>query len=75
MLTAALLSTEKPRLVLRFRVKPPPVKVMGLVILGRKSPAAKVMLPVMAIVSVSDKTFATRILSRSSPNVATKTAL
>jgi hypothetical protein len=56
-------------------VKPPPVKVMGLVILGITSPAAKVMLPVMAIVSVSDKTLATRILSRSSPNVATKTPL
>jgi hypothetical protein len=58
-------------------MKPPPVKVMGLVILGRSfpGPGGKVMLPVMAIVSVSDKTFATRILSRSSPNVATKTAL
>jgi hypothetical protein len=68
-------STTKPRLLLRFRIKPPPVKVMGVEILGRKSVAAKVMFPVMLIVSAFGKALARVIASRSSPNVATKTAL
>jgi hypothetical protein len=69
-------STTKPRLLLRFRIKPPPVKAMGVEILGRKSVGpAKVMFPVMLIVSAFGKALARVIASRSSPNVATKTAL
>jgi hypothetical protein len=69
------LSTKKPRLLPKFRVKPPPVNVMGVEILGRTSPAAKVMLPVKEIVSGFGKALARVIASRSWPNVATKTAL
>jgi hypothetical protein len=72
---AVWLSTKKPRLLPKFRVKPPPVNVMGVEILGRICPAAKVMLPVMAIVSALGKALARVIASCSSPNVATKTAL
>jgi hypothetical protein len=71
----AALSMKKPRLLPRFRVKPPPVKVMGVEILGRTCPTPKVMLPVMAIVSGFGKALASVIASCSSPNVATKTAL
>ena len=72
---AVWLSTKKPRLLAKFRMKPPPVNVMGVEILGITSPVAKVMLPVMAIVSGFGKALARVIASRSSPNVATKTAL
>jgi hypothetical protein len=74
-LTGAVpLSTKKPRLLAKFTMKPPPVNVMGVEILGITSPAAKVMLLVMAIVSAFGKALARVIASRSSPNVATKTA-
>jgi hypothetical protein len=72
---AVALSTKKPRLLPKFRVKPPPVNVMGVEILGRTCPGAKVMLPVMAIVSAFGKALARVIASRSSLNVATKTSL
>lgn len=71
----AALSMKKPRLLPRFRAKPPPVKVMGVEILGRTCPGPKVMLPVMGIVSALGKALARVIASRSSPNVATKTSL
>jgi hypothetical protein len=72
---AVWLSTKKPRLLPKFRVKPAPVNVMGVEILGRTCPAAKVMLPVKAIVSGFGKALARVIASRSWSNVATKTAL
>ena len=68
-------STTKPRLLLRFRIKPPPVKVMGVEILGRTSVAAKVMLPVMSIWLKFGSALASFILVSSSPNVVTKTPL
>ena len=71
----APLSTKKPRLLPKFMAKPPPVNVMGVEILGRTCAAAKVMLPVMVIVSGLGKALATVIASRSWSNVATKTAL
>ena len=72
---APALSTKKPWLLPKFRVKPPPVNVMGVEIRGITSPVAKVMLPVMAIVSGFGKALARVIASCSAPNVATKTAL
>jgi hypothetical protein len=56
-------------------VKPPPVNVMGVEILGRTCPEAKVMSPLMAIVSGFGKALARVIASRSWANVETKTAL
>jgi hypothetical protein len=56
-------------------VKPPPVNAIGVEILGRTCVAAKVMLPVMVIVSGLGKALARVIASRSWSNVATKTAL
>ncbi len=69
------LSTTKPRLLPKFMVKPPPVNAIGVEILGRTCVAAKVMLPVMVIVSGLGKALARVIASRSWSNVATKTAL